>query len=44
MNEIVDEILGNADPNDYVRFVLKSNDFDRLLNTSNQKRSQVSGA
>ena len=43
MNDIVDEILGNADPNDYVRFVLKSSDFDRL-NTSYQRRSQVSGA
>ena len=44
MNGIVDETLGNADPNDYVRFVIKSNDFDRPLNTSYQKRSQVSGA
>ena len=44
MNDIVDETLGNADPNDYVRFVLKSGDFDRLLNTSCQRRCQVSGA
>ena len=44
MNAIVDETLGNADPNDYVRFVSKSNDFDRPLNTSNQRRSLVSGA
>ena len=44
MNVIVDETLGNADPNDYVRFVLKSNAFDRPLNTSYQRRSQVSGA
>ena len=44
MNDIVDETLGNADPNDYVRFVLKSSDFDRPLNTSYQRRSQVSGA
>ena len=36
MNDIVDETLGNADPNDYVRFVLKSSDFDRPLNTSYQ--------
>ena len=42
MNDI--ETLGNADPNDYVRFVLKSSDFDRPLNTSYQRRSQVSGA
>ena len=44
MNDIVDETPGNADPNDYVRFVLKSSDFDRPLNTSYQRRSQVSGA
>ena len=44
MNDIVDETLGNADPNDYFRFVLKSSDFDRPLNTSYQGRSQVSGA
>ena len=44
MNDIVDETLENADRNDYVRFVLKSSDFDRPLNTSYQGRSQVSGA
>ena len=33
MNDSVDETHGNADPNDYVRFVLKSSDFDRPLNT-----------
>ena len=43
MNDIVDETLGNADPNDYARFILKSSDFDRPLNTSYQRRSQVSG-
>ena len=43
MNDIVDETLGNADPTDYVRFVLKWSDFDRPLNTSYQRRSQVSG-
>ena len=42
MNDIVDETLGNADPNDYVRFVLKSSDFDRSLNTSYQIQSQIS--
>ena len=36
MNDIVDETLGNVDPNDYVRLVLKSSDFDRPLNTSYQ--------
>ena len=44
MNDIVDETLGNADPNNEVRFVLKSSDFDRLPNTSYQRRSQGSGA
>ena len=44
MNDIVDETLENADTNDYVRFVLKSSDFDRPLKTSYQRRSQVSGA
>ena len=33
MNDIVNETLGNACPNDYDRFVLKSNDFDRPQNT-----------
>ena len=28
MNDIVDETLGNAGPNDYVQFVLKVSDFD----------------
>ena len=44
MNYIVDETLGNADPNDYVRFELKRSDFDSPLNTSYQRRNQVSGA
>ena len=44
MNHIVDDTLGNAEPNDCVRCVLKSNDFDKPLNTSYQRQSQVSGA
>ena len=44
MNDIVDETLGNADPNDYVRFVLKNSDFGGPLITSYQRRSHVSGA
>ena len=44
MNDVVDETLRNADPNDYVRFILKSGDFDGPLNTSYQRRSEVSGA
>ena len=44
MNDIVNKTLGNAGPNNYVRFVLKSSDFDRPLNTSYKRRSQVSGA
>ena len=43
MNDVIDEVLGDADPNDYVRFVLRSNDFDRPHNTSYQRRSQVNG-
>ena len=43
MSDIVDETLGDADPNDFVRFVLKSTDFDRPLNTAYQRRSQVNG-
>ena len=44
MNDIVDETLGNADPTQYARFVLKSSDFESLLNTSYQRRREVSGA
>ena len=44
MNAIVDETLRNTDPNDYVRSVLKSNDFDRPLNTTYQRRRKFSGA
>ena len=43
MCDIVDDTLGDADPNDFVRFVLKSSDFDRPLNTAYQRRSQVNG-
>ena len=38
MNDIVGETFGNADPNDSVRFVLKSSEFDRPLNTSYQSQ------
>ena len=38
------QTLGNADPNNYAQFILKSSDFGRPLNTSYQRRSQVSGA
>ena len=43
MSDIVDDTLGDADPSDFVRFVLKSTDFDRPLNTAYQRRSQVNG-
>ena len=43
INDIVDVTHGNAEANDYVRFVLKGCDFDKRLNTSYQRRSQVSG-
>ena len=41
MNDIVNDMLGNAHENDFVRFVLKSDDFNRPLNTPYQRRSQV---
>ena len=44
MNDIIDETLENAYTNEYVIFVLKSSGFDRPLNTSYQRRSQVSAA
>ena len=44
MNAIVDKTLGNADLKDYVRFELISSDFDRPLNTSYQRQSQVGDA
>ena len=44
MNDIVDETLGNADPNDYVRSVLNSSDSHRQLNISYLRQSQVCGA
>ena len=43
MSDIVDDTLGDADPNDFVRFVLKSTGFGRPLNTAYQRRSQVNG-
>ena len=43
MNVIVGQTLGNVDPNDYVRFLLKSSNFDRPLNIPYQRRGQVSG-
>ena len=43
MNDIVDHTLGDADPDDYVRFVIKSDDLNRPLNTPFHLRSQVNG-
>ena len=43
MNDVVDETLGDADPNDYVRIVMSSDDFDRSLNTPYMLRSNING-
>ena len=34
MEDVVNEVLGDADPNDRVRFAILSNNFDRALNTT----------
>ena len=43
MNDVVDETLGDADPNDYVRIVMSSDDFDGSLNTPYILRSNING-
>ena len=43
MNDVVDETLGDADPNDYVSIVMSSDDFDRSLNTPYMLRSNING-
>ena len=43
MIDVVDETLGDADPNDYVRIVMSSDDFDRSLNTPYMLRSNING-
>ena len=43
IEDVVNEVLGDADPNDRVRFALLSSNFDRVLNTMYQPRSEVTG-
>ena len=43
MEDVVNEILGDADPNDRVRFAILSCNFDSALNTMYQPRSKVTG-
>ena len=43
MGDVVNEVLGDADPNDRVRFAILSSNFDRALNTTYQPRSEVTG-
>ena len=43
MEDVVNEVLGGADPNDRVRFAILSSNFDRALNTTYQPRSEVTG-
>ena len=43
MEDVVNEVLGDADPNDRVRFAILSTNFDRALNTMYQPRNEVTG-
>ena len=43
MINVVNEVLGDTDPNDRVRFAISSSNFDRALNTMYQPRSEVTG-
>ena len=43
MEDVVNEVLGDADPNDHGRFAILSSNFDRALNTMYQPRSEVTG-
>ena len=43
MEDVVNEVLGYADPNDRVRFASLSSNFDCALNTIYQPRSEVTG-
>ena len=40
---LFNEVLGDADPNDRVRFAILSSNFDRALNSMYQPRSEVTG-
>ena len=39
MNAVIDDVLKDAQPDDYVRFHVKSSEFDQDLNTRFQSRS-----
>ena len=43
MEDVVNEVLGDANPNDRVRFAILSSNFDRALNNLYQPRSEVTG-
>ena len=43
MEDVVNEVLGDADPNDRVMFAILSSNFDRALNSTYQPRSEVTG-
>ena len=43
MEDVVNQVLGDADPNDRARFTILSNNFDRVLNTVYQPRTEVTG-
>ena len=43
MEDVVNEVLGDEDPNDRFRFAILSRNFDRALNTMYQPRNEVTG-
>ena len=43
MENVLTEVLSNADPNDCVRFAILSSNFDCALNTMYQPRSEITG-
>ena len=43
MEYVVNEVLGDAEPNARVMFAILSSNFDRSLNTVYQPRSEVTG-
>ena len=43
MEDVVSEVLGDADPNNRDRFAILSSNFDRALNAMYQPRSDVTG-
>ena len=43
MEDVVNEVRGDADPNYRVRFAILCSNFDRALNTMYQPRSEVTG-